>query len=251
MSRRPLIAANWKMFLDQQQARNLASGIVAGLDGGNSAEVVLFPSFPLLAAVAAELEGSPVALGGQDLHPAPEGAFTGDVSGRQLADLGCRFVLCGHSERRRDHGETDELVVRKMAAAVDCGLTPIVCVGESLDERRGGLANSVLARQVDALLELAPPDLVIAYEPVWAIGTGEVATPELAESAHATIRDRLTRGLGSARAEATRVLYGGSVKANNAGALKRREGIDGFLVGGASLDVASFLGIITGSAQPG
>jgi triosephosphate isomerase len=237
------------MFLDQARARALAGGIAAevAVDGP---EVVLFPSFPLLPVVAEALAGSAVSLGGQDLHCAPEGAHTGDVSGPQLADCGCRYVLCGHSERRRDHGESDQLVAAKAAAARAAGLEAVICVGETLSERQAGETAAVLTRQVGALFEVLAPTSVLAYEPVWAIGTGEVATPDQVAVAHAVVRDLLAQQLGAEVAGGVRILYGGSVKPSNAPQLAGVANVDGFLVGGASLDVASFLGIITGSARP-
>ena len=239
--RRPLVAGNWKMHLVRGEAELYCRELLAApLPAG--AEVTLFPSFPLLAAVAAAVSGSAVGVGGQDLHPATEGAHTGDVSARQLVDAGCTQVLCGHSERRRGHGESDELVARKAEAALAAGLAPVVCVGESREERHSGKTFDVLARQVEAL----PLDrrLVLAYEPVWAIGTGETATVEMAEDAHAYLRRRLARRGGDGFAAALRVVYGGSVTPENATELAAAEEIDGFLVGGASLDPARFRAII-------
>jgi triosephosphate isomerase len=208
----------------------------------DTADVALLPSHPLLAAVTAALAGSAVTVGGQDLHAAAEGAFTGDVAGRQLADAGCRWALCGHSERRREHAESDELVTRKAQAALAAGLAPIVCVGETRDERHSGRTFDVLARQVETL----PLDarLVVAYEPVWAIGTGETATAEMAEDAHAYLRARLARRASDGFAAAVRILYGGSVTPDNAGRLAAAREVDGFLVGGASLDPRRFRAII-------
>jgi triosephosphate isomerase len=214
-------------------------------------EAVVFPSHPLLAVVSAALEGSPLELGGQDLHPAGEGAHTGEVSGRQLVDAGCRWVLCGHSERRRDHGEDDEVVARKVAAAARAGLAPVLCLGETGDERKAGRTEEVLDRQLSAGAAAAPEGLVVAYEPVWAIGTGETATPELAQQAHAFLRRRLETLLSKPVAGTTRILYGGSVKPENAGALAAEEDIDGFLVGGASLDPEKFLAIMVSCGRAG
>ena len=261
--RRPLVAANWKMNLLRRDAEAWCRRVGEGLAGGDgrvpSAEVVAFPSFPLLPAVAAGLAGTAVAWGGQDLHPADAGAHTGDVSGAQLADAGCRFVLCGHSERRHDHGESDERVAEKIAAARRHRLTPIVCVGETRGERRAGWTFEVLARQLGAALAAltppvegsataAEPDFVVAYEPVWAIGSGETATPETAQEAHRYLRDRLaegaTGGWGRGWGERVRILYGGSVKPDTAAALIAQPDVDGFLVGGASLDPEQFLAII-------
>jgi triosephosphate isomerase len=240
-ARRPLVAGNWKMHSRREVAEAYCRELLATpLPDGP--EVVLFPSHPLLAAVAAALAGSPVAVGGQDLHPSAEGAHTGDVSGGQLVDAGCRWALCGHSERRRDHGETDDLVARKAQAALAAGLVPVVCVGETRDERHSGRTFDVLAHQVEPL----PLDrrLVVAYEPVWAIGTGETATVEMAEDAHAYLRSRLARRAGEPFAAALRILYGGSVTPENAPGLAASREIDGFLVGGASLDPERFRAII-------
>jgi triosephosphate isomerase (TIM) len=211
----------------------------------------VFPSFPLLPAVAAGLAGTAVAWGGQDLHAADAGAHTGDVSGAQLADAACRFALCGHSERRHDHGEGDEVVAGKIAAALRHRLVPLVCVGETAGERRAGWTFEVLDRQLDSALGALTAggagggsDFVLAYEPVWAIGTGETATPELAEEAHRHLRARLAERLAGGHGEGVRILYGGSVKPANAGELIAQPDLDGFLVGGASLDPERFLAII-------
>jgi triosephosphate isomerase len=241
------------MHLVRSEAVALARAVVDGCApfgvGAATPEVVLVPSAPLLDAVAAVLAGSAVALGGQDLHPEPQGAFTGEVSAAQLADVGCRFVLCGHSERRRDHGEDDARVAAKAAAALAGGLAPIVCVGERRDERRAGTTFEVLARQVDPLP--VDPRLILAYEPVWAIGTGDTATPEIAQEAHAFLRSRWAARAGEAAAAALRILYGGSVSPENAALLARAGDVDGFLVGGASLDPTRFLAILRPFAPPG
>jgi triosephosphate isomerase len=198
----------------------------------------------LIPVVARELAGGAVAVGGQDLHPEDKGAHTGDVSGAQLADAGCTWVLCGHSERRRDHGEPDELVGRKVAAAARHGLAPLVCVGETREERHAGWTFAVLERQLRAALAgltSGSDTFAVAYEPVWAIGTGETATPEIAQEAH-----RFLRGI-TPGGEGVSFLYGGSVTPDNAASLSAQPDIDGFLVGGASLDPQKFLAIIRAS----
>lgn len=246
--RRPVVAGNWKMHLDQAGARSLAAAVASGVGDSTRAEVVVFPSFPLLGAVAATLRETVVAWGGQDCHHEASGAHTGDVAASQLLDLGCRWVLCGHSERRRDHGEGERLVARKAHAAAAAGLAPMVCVGETLEERSAGLTRGILARQLEAVLADGPPgDFAVAYEPVWAIGTGRVATADIVEEAHEIIRSVLAATTSVEVAECTRILYGGSAKPDNVAALAAREGVDGFLVGGASLDAASFLAIIANS----
>jgi triosephosphate isomerase len=208
------------------------------------AEVVLFPSFPLLPAVARRLEGSWAECGGQDLHPETEGAHTGDVSGPQLVDAGCSWVLCGHSERRQDHGENDDLVGLKVAAAVTHGLLPMICVGETGEQSQSGKTFEVLERQLNAALRPRPRLFALAYEPIWAIGTGETATPEIAQEAHAYLRESLADLIGADAAAVKRILYGGSVNPENAADLASRKDIDGFLVGGASLDPERFSSII-------
>jgi triosephosphate isomerase len=243
--RRPLVAANWKMHLVRAEAAAYCRALVAG-ELAAGVEVALFPSFPLLPAVAAALAGTAIATGAQDLHPEAAGAFTGDVSAAQLVDAGCRYVLCGHSERRRLHGEDDALVAAKARAALAAGLVPVVCVGESREERHGGGTFEVLARQLAPLPD--DPRLVLAYEPLWAIGTGETATPDTAADAHAYLRTRVERRSGGAAAGALRILYGGSVTPENAPGLARERDIDGFLVGGASLDPERFRAIISSFA---
>lgn len=244
MPRRPLVAANWKMHFLAEDVRSWCRRFVESEPGGSTAQSVVFPSHPLLPVAAGALAGASVGLGGQDLHARPEGAHTGDVSGRQLVDAGCGWVLCGHSERRADHGEDDPAVAAKVDAAVRAGLTPVVCVGETGEERGAGRTEEVLARQLAAVLPRVPEDWVLAYEPVWAIGTGDTATPETAQEAHAFLRCQLETGLSAARAEALRILYGGSVKPANAAELIAQPDIDGFLVGGASLDPDKFSAIL-------
>ena len=255
MTRAPIAAANWKMNLLAADAGRYCRTLLAGLEdaaGDGGAVVVIFPSFPLLPAVAAGLRGGRVAWGGQDLHPEDAGAHTGDVSAAQLADAGCAWALAGHSERRRDHGEGDGLVARKVAAALRNGLAPLLCVGETKAERDAGETFEILRAQLTvAVAPIAaagrpPRPFALAYEPVWAIGTGDTATPETAQEAHRFLRGLLAKLLGEEEAAATRILYGGSVKPANAAELFAGADVDGFLVGGASLDAAEFLDIIRG-----
>jgi len=250
MARRPLVGGNWKMHLVPDDALRLAADLLAGADAARSCDLAVFPSHPLIPGVYALLSGSPIAVGGQDLHPEAAGAYTGDVAGEQLAACGCSWVLCGHSERRHGHQESDELVGRKVAAALRAGLAPMICVGETLEERRGEQTEEVVERQartaLAAIFERAGEEthFALAYEPVWAIGSGETATPEMAQEVHALLRDMLSRLLGGQQAAATRIVYGGSVKPSNAAALAAQEDIDGFLVGGASLKAEDFLSIV-------
>ncbi|MEO8198537.1 MAG: triose-phosphate isomerase [Thermoanaerobaculia bacterium] len=248
LPRRPLVAGNWKMNLVRWEAEALCRKLVAALP--LATEVVVFPSFPLLPGVIEALAGSGIGVGGQDLHPEAKGAHTGDVSGLQLADVGCSWALCGHSERRHDHGEGDELAVAKALAAVRAGLKPLLCVGETREERRRGETLAVLDRQLAPLAGLAHndlPGLVLAYEPVWAIGTGETATPEIAQQAHAHLRRHLV-ALWGASGAALRILYGGSVTPDSSVVLAKMPDIDGGLVGGASFDAGKFLAIISSFA---
>lgn len=246
----PFIAGNWKMYKTATEGAALARELCQRLGSGGGVEVAVCPPFPALAAVRMALQGSGIALGAQDMHWEKEGAFTGAVSAGMLLHLGCRFVILGHSERRQHFGETDASVQRKVRAALAEGLTPIVCVGETLTERDGGQTLAVVARQVRAALggltgaELSR--LILAYEPVWAIGTGRTATPEQAQEVHGALR-RLLGELGGG--SATRILYGGSVKAENAAALLRESDIDGALVGGASLVAEQFARIVE-AARP-
>jgi triosephosphate isomerase (TIM) len=253
--RRPIVAANWKMHKTRADAARFARDIAAHIKPDEPIETVLAPSFTLLPAVAAEIEGSSVALAAQNVHPDPQGAFTGEISVAMLAELGCRYTLVGHSERRALFGETDAFIARKVAALQRGGIAPILCVGETLAERESGHTELVLATQLaGSLAELdrgAAAKLVLAYEPVWAIGTGRTATPEMAQDAHAFLRKELEKLLGSV-ADQVRIQYGGSVKPDNAAALLAQPDIDGALVGGASLDLESFLAIIrSGTATTG
>jgi triosephosphate isomerase len=246
--RKKLIAANWKMYKTPDQTCAFFREFLPMVDGHDRDEIALFPPFVDLPAAAEAAKGSNVAIGGQDLYWEKEGPFTGEISPAMLLALGCTHVIIGHSERRQYFGETDDTVNLKLKAALEAGLTPIVCVGEVLEEREAGLTDDVLRRQcVRAFHKLSgkkAAKLVIAYEPVWAIGTGKTATPELAAEAHALIRGEVAKALGDALANNVRILYGGSVKPENAKALMAEEEIDGALVGGASLEPKSFTAIV-------
>ncbi|MEO8275193.1 MAG: triose-phosphate isomerase [Thermoanaerobaculia bacterium] len=246
--RSPLVAGNWKMNLIRWEADSLCQKLRASLPLGT--EVAVFPSYPLLPTVVEALAGSGIGIGGQDVHAEAKGAFTGDVSAAQLVDVGCSWALCGHSERRQAYGESDELAVRKAVTAARAGLKPLLCVGESREAREDGQTFAVLERQLGPLAALAPeglPELVLAYEPVWAIGTGETATPGIVQEVHFWLRERL-RVLWGARAGALRIVYGGSVTPENSGGLAALPDVDGSLVGGASFDASKFLAIISSFA---
>jgi len=237
-----LVVGNWKMNGGLAANASLLVALLAGWKPRGDRSMAVCVPFPYLAQVRDMLVGTPIAWGAQDLSPHAAGAYTGDVSGGMIVEFGSRFVLVGHSERRQLHGESDAVVAAKAKAALQSGLTPIVCVGESLAERDAGQWQSVVDRQFHAVAKALAPDLpliVLAYEPVWAIGTGRTATPEQAQEVHAFLRECLAR----AGAEGVLVLYGGSVKAANAGALFAQPDVDGGLVGGASLDATEFLAI--------
>lgn len=244
MPRKPLIAANWKMYKTPAQAQEYVKVFLPLVANHERDEVVLCPSFTSLSVVIAAATGSGVAVGAQNMYSAEEGAFTGETSPLMLKAIGATHVILGHSERRQYFAETDESVNRKLKTALKHELTPIVCMGEVLAEREAGKTEEVLLRQTRGVLagitaaEAAP--MVIAYEPVWAIGTGKTATPQLASEAHQVIRGEVEKLLGAETAAALRILYGGSVKPDNATALMAEEEIDGALVGGASLDAQSF-----------
>ena len=240
--RQPFVAGNWKMNTTEAEARSLAAAVAAGA-GGLTTEVAICVPFPYLAAVRDAIGKSDVAVGAQDVYWEPKGAFTGEVSVSMLAEY-CRYVIIGHSERRQFFGETDETVQRKLAAALASPLLPIVCVGELLEERRAGRAEQVLARQVsNGLREIdLTAAVTVAYEPVWAIGTGETATPEQAQEACRFIRGELRKLCGDT-ADEIRIQYGGSVNAENAETLLSQRDIEGALVGGASLKADQFLTI--------
>ncbi len=246
--RRPLIAGNWKMFLDADSAVTLARDVHQRVARCRHCDMVVLPAFPLIPGVVRALSDSPVAVGSQDLSAEPEGAFTGDVSAKMLLSLGCTFATIGHSERREHHLETDEELHRKIVRAVDSGLVPIFCVGERLTERDAGQTLMRVERQVTVGLQglsvAQMQRVVIAYEPVWAIGTGRVATPAQAEEVHEFIRNLVRRMFGDAISDGMRILYGGSVKPDNVRALMAQKDVDGALVGGASLSAESFSAIV-------
>jgi triosephosphate isomerase len=245
---KPLVAGNWKMHGTRAACRELAARIVRGLPASHDAvEVALFPPFTALSEVAAALAATDVTVGAQNLYPASEGAFTGEIAPAMVLDCGATRVLCGHSERRNLLREDDAFVNRKVLAALEHDILPVLCVGETLAERERGETEEVVARQLRAGLAGVPPgrasDLTIAYEPVWAIGTGRNAAPEEAEEVHRAIRAILVEGFGEG-GRGIRILYGGSVKPQNARDLLARPEVNGALVGGASLDAAAFCAIV-------
>jgi len=245
--RRPFLAANWKMHKTRAQARAFVEAFLPLVAGADSVDIAIAPPFPLLDCVGKALAGSAVALAAQNVHPAAEGAFTGEVAPGMLADLGCRYAIVGHSERRALFGESDAFVASKAAALLVQDVRPIICVGETLEERESGRTFAVLQTQLEGSLAEVPAeraaDIVVAYEPVWAIGTGRTATPEIAQEAHAFVRGRLRERFGEA-GEKIRIQYGGSVKPENVSALMSQPDIDGALVGGASLEPESFSKIV-------
>jgi len=246
--RRPFVAGNWKLHMTIPETRELVRGITAAGRDIAGAEVVVIPPFTALREAAKELEGAAVMLGAQDLFWEDKGAFTGEVSGPMLKDAGCAYVVVGHSERRQHFGESDASVNRKIRAALRAGLRPIFCFGETLGEREGGTTMAKVDGQLDeGLLEIGAGDIgsiVLAYEPVWAIGTGLTATPGQAGEVHSHVRKRLQEKYGNPASECAIILYGGSVKAANSYSLFKEEDIDGFLVGGASLEAESFTDIV-------
>ncbi len=244
----PLMAGNWKMYKTVGEAVELVEGLLAGLGEVKDREVLVCPPYTALYALAPKLENTAIKLGAQNMYYEQQGAFTGDISPVMLKDVGCSYVILGHSERRHVFGETDELINRKVQAALANDLLPILCVGETKPERDAGKAEDVVVGQVKAGLATITTaqmqQVVIAYEPVWAIGTGDTATPEDAQAMHATIRKVLTDLYDTATAQAVRIQYGGSVKPNNVDTLMAQTDIDGALVGGASLKADDFLRII-------
>ena len=251
--RTPIIAGNWKLFKTSSEALELVKGLVPQVKDAKGVEVVVAPVFTVLPRVHGALAGSNVRLSAQDCYWEEEGAFTGEVSPKMLLDAGCSHVIIGHSERRQFFGETDATVNRKIKAAIAAGLTVLFCIGETLGERESGKTFDVLKRQVkgglDGVSETDLAKLVIAYEPVWAIGTGKTASDEQAQEAHAFIRQEVTGLYGQKAANAMRILYGGSVKPENIRGLIGQPDIDGALVGGASLKADSFAAIVKGAMQ--
>lgn len=248
MTRRPFIAGNWKMNKTPAEARALAAALRTALGNCDKADVALCPPFVCLPAVADALRGSRVALGAQNVYWKDAGAFTGEISPAMLLACGCQYVIIGHSERRQFFGETDQTVNQRLKAALKAGLKAIACVGEMLAEREGGATQAVVARQVTGgLAGLSAPEMAavtIAYEPVWAIGTGRTATPAQAQEVHAFIRELLRKQFGAGVADAARIQYGGSVNAANAASLLAQPDVDGALVGGASLKAEEFVQIV-------
>ena len=248
MSRKKLIAANWKMYKTPAEAKAFVDAFLPLVAGHRRDEIAIFPSPVLLPTVVAAAKGSSVAVGAQNIHFAEEGAYTGETSVWQLKAVGGTHTLIGHSERRQYFGESDDVVNLKLKTALEHDLTPIVCVGEVLEEREAGLTEDVLRRQClrafHAISGKKAGKLIVAYEPVWAIGTGKTATPKLAADAHALIRTEAAKAFSEEFAERLRILYGGSVKPENAKALMAEPEIDGALVGGASLDPMSFAAIV-------
>lgn len=249
--RNKVIAGNWKMNMDVASGTHLIDAIVSGVREmtiDETTDVVLCPPFVLLSIAESRLAGSSIKLGAQNVHWAPNGAYTGEVSIEMLRSTGCRYVIVGHSERRLYSGETDLDVQRKANAVIDAGMMPIICVGETAAEREHDQVESVIERQIrtalDGILDFSITSCVIAYEPVWAIGTGNTATPEQAEAVHRFIRTMLTDLYSEAKADNVSIIYGGSINRANAAELFAQPDIDGGLVGGASLDADSFLAIV-------
>lgn len=244
--RQPLIAGNWKMNGTRASAESLIQGVLAGSSGMSKAEIAVCVPFVFLEAGQRLLAGSSVRIGAQNVSVEASGAYTGEISAGMLNEFGCRYVICGHSERREYYGETDAIVAKKLAMVVSAGMTPILCVGETLEQREQGFMEPVIAGQIDAIIEANGIEsfgrIEIAYEPVWAIGTGKTATPEQAQEVHAFIRRRIAAH-DAAIAEKVRILYGGSMKPSNAAELLAMSDIDGGLIGGASLVVEDFLAI--------
>lgn len=246
--RKPIVAGNWKMNKTSDEAEALVQGVVTGVSGVAGVDVVVCPPYIALERVAGVVKGTGVGLGAQNMHWEASGAFTGEVSGAMLLTCGCEYVILGHSERRQYFGETDHTVNKRLKTAIGVGLKPIVCVGETLEERKSEVTNQVVRKQVTGALDGVLPDelsdLVLAYEPVWAIGTGLTATPEQAEAVHGVIRQVLTDLYDDSIAQSLRIQYGGSVKPDNAAELFGQPNIDGGLIGGAALDADSFTAIV-------
>lgn len=249
--RRPIIAGNWKMHKTIDEAISIAVGLKRKFYTFSESDVVICPSFTALSKVHDEIIDSSIMLGAQDIHWEEEGAFTGEVSPNMLKDAGCRYIIVGHSERRHIFGETDEEVNKKIKVVLKHGMIPIMCIGERLEERDGGMTLEVLGRQLTRGLKDVPKEdvvrIVMAYEPVWAIGTGRTATPQQAQEAHKFIREFIEQSFNKETSVKIRIQYGGSVKPENIANLMAQEDVDGALVGGASLDVNSFTEIVQNS----
>jgi len=247
--RRPVIAGNWKMHKTSAETRGLVRQLLAGLQNGRiDSDIIVAPPFTSISAAVEETRGSMIGVSGQNLHWEDKGAFTGEISGQMLKEIGCAYVIIGHSERRQFFGETDRSVNLKIKAAIRSELAPIFCLGETLEEREQGATFEVVQRQLSVgMEEVKPADpsrFIIAYEPVWAIGTGRTATPEQAQEVHAFLRKDLGLLVGETLAQEIRILYGGSVKPENTRGLMKCPDIDGGLVGGASLNAEDFVGIV-------
>jgi len=246
--RKPLIAGNWKMYKTIDEAVNLVNTIKAGVHQISGVDVVVCPPFTALQSVVEALDRSTIELGAQNMYSATEGAFTGDISPLMIKDIGCRYVILGHSERRSIFKETDAIINEKVKIALQYNLVPILCIGETLQERERGKAKDVVRRQLDeSLKDVLKSDMsnvVIAYEPVWAIGTGKTATPAQAEEVHRYIRQQLKQTYDASVADSIRILYGGSVKPENVIDLMKQENIDGGLIGGAALKAESFIQLV-------
>jgi len=251
--RKKFVAGNWKMYTNAASARELAAGVAHGLGSEDRVTVAVCPPFPYLGIVGQALKGSKVLLGGQNMYPEKEGAFTGEVSPAMLLDQGCTYVILGHSERRHKLGESDSFIHHKVKAALAAGLQVIVCVGETLEERQGNHTETVLDRQItQGLQDVAEADMArmtVAYEPVWAIGTGHNATPAQAQEAHAFLRQRVSQIFSEKTAQALPIQYGGSVKPDNAASLMAQPDVDGGLIGGASLKADQFLAIVRAAVR--
>ncbi len=242
--RKPFIAANWKMYKTTGETNDFIKDFLPAVSSATDVDIVLAPPFTSLPLAAGLLKGSNVNLSAQDIYFEKEGAYTGEISSGMLVDIGCQYVIIGHSERRQYFNEDDETVNKKIKAAKEAGLGVIFCIGETIEEREGGKTEDIIKREVDGgLKDISPDNLVVAYEPIWAIGTGKTATPEIAQETHAFVRARL-KALYNDKADDLRILYGGSVKPENISELMTKPDVDGALVGGASLKADSFSKIV-------
>jgi triosephosphate isomerase len=246
MTRKPFVAGNWKMYTDPSSAAELAAKLKISLSNASWSDMAVFPPFTSLSNVIVALQGTRINVGGQNLHWEKEGAYTGEISAQMLKAIGCGMVLIGHSERRTYFGEKDSTVLLKTKAALDAGLLPVVCIGETLEQRESGITEEIVERQInDGLGEIKDiSQITLAYEPVWAIGTGRNATPQQAQDVHKFIRNLVAQCWNRETADSIRILYGGSVKPDNSKSLWDMEDIDGFLIGGASLKADSFTAIV-------